>query len=83
MTAVDLKQWAGFAGVPLLDLAHVMDAVCANAAELHAHTKRQEERLRLCPDVDVLLGIQHAAAGQRLVLSRLEEIHRIVRQEVG
>ena len=57
--------------------------VCATAAELHAHTKRQEERLRLCPDVDVLLGVQHAAAGQRLVLSRLEEIHRIVRQEVG
>ncbi len=83
MAAVDLKKWAEFAGVSLSDLGQVMGAAWANAEELHGQTRRQEERLRFCPDVDVLLGIQHAAAGQRLVLSRLEEIRRIVSQEVG
>jgi len=83
MPAVNLKEWADFAGVPLFDLGHVMGAAWANAEELDGQTRRQEERLRFCPDVDVLLGIQHAAAGQRIVLSRLEEIRRILRQEVG
>jgi len=83
MAVVDLGKWADFAGVPLLDLGHVVGTAWANAEELHGQTRRQEERLRFCPDLDILLGVQHAAAGQRLVLSRLEEIRRIVRQEVG
>ena len=83
MAAVSLRDWANFAGVPLFDLGHVMGAAWANAEELHGQARRQEERLRNCPDLDVLIGIQHAAAGQRLVLARLEEIRRVVRQEVG
>lgn len=82
MATIDLRQWADFAGVPLFDLGHVVGAAWAHAEELHGQTQRQEKRLRFCPDVEIVLGIQHAAAGQRLVLSRLEEIRRVLRQGV-
>lgn len=83
MAVVILREWADFAGVPLGELSHVVGAAWANAEELHQLASRQEGRLRACPDLDVLLGIQHTVAGQGLVLSRLAEIRRLVRQEVG
>ncbi len=82
MAPIDLQEWAASTGLSLFDLGLALGAE-ATADGLNAQLGRQEERFRNAPDVDLLLGVQHAVAGQRIVLARLTEIRTLWRQEVG
>jgi len=83
MAPIDLREWAASTGLSLFDLGLAFGAAEATADGLSAQLGRQEERFRNAPDVDLLLGVQHAVAGQRIVLARLTEIRTLWRLEVG
>ncbi len=83
MAPIDLQEWAASTGLSLFDLGLALGAVEATADGLNAQLGQQEERFGNAPDVDLLLGVQYAVAGQRILLARLTEIRTLWRQEVG
>ncbi len=83
MAPIDLRERTSSTGLSLFDLGLALGTAEATADGLNAQLSRQEERFRNAPDVDLLLGVQHDVAGQRVVLARMAEIRNLWRQEVG